>query len=314
MSVFAEACILQNLSISPRGATELAFDAISSGPFSRAARSASRRRRCTGTIKAFSNGGPNPRNRLRLAVFGDSDSLAVLFRTPDDAAPTFAGQVSIATQFHIAQLSWLSELAPTTHIKAMLSLGWIADQLSGGDQLALNISYQQFNSRIELSHALSGMVRLNLGIDLLTGPTAVSFSGVRLDSGQSATSPQQIGANIHTVVFQPGTYAELELDAAAGTADRSRGARRLVPRHSPSHRSAARDISVDPAVRLCTERWRRALCAAAGDFNRALRLRMRSFLVSPSVIRSSCRSKPCTTGLASSAHSRESGTRLGWRI
>lgn len=158
---------------------------------------------------------PHARHRIRLAVLGDDDSLEILFRRPGDMAPTFAGRVSLATRFHLAQLSWLHDLSPNTQGRAMVSTGWTTLDFVGSEQFRLSLQVLPINVRYELSHSISPRARVHLGFDGVFGPAWVNFDGIRVDPGggsvRDPSSTQRVASRTDLMVLQPAVYTELEL-------------------------------------------------------------------------------------------------------
>lgn len=155
---------------------------------------------------------PNVRHRVRFLLLGDDDTLSILFRNPSDVAPMFAGQFSVATRFHIAQLLWEHDLGPGTQGRAMLSAGWTNLDFSASEQFRFGLQFFPLNGRYELSQRLSSYARLNAGMDIVAGRAIVQFSGLRFAPGETdPANAQRIASDIDGPVYQPATYLEAEL-------------------------------------------------------------------------------------------------------
>jgi TonB family protein len=163
---------------------------------------------------------PSPAHRLRLALFGDDDTLSILFRRPGDNAPTFAGRVSLATRFHLAQLSYTHDFAPGTQGRGMLSAGWTNVEFAGGEQFSLAVSVVPVNFRYELAHSLSPVARVNTGFDVVFAPVRVRLSSLRFDANagpiQDPSSAQRIASDVDVASYQPAFYTELEITPVRG--------------------------------------------------------------------------------------------------
>ncbi|MEI8254794.1 MAG: TonB-dependent receptor [Deltaproteobacteria bacterium] len=162
---------------------------------------------------------PAPNHRLRLAVFGDDDTLSIILRNPSDNAPTLAGGFSFATRFHIAQLSWVADLAPGTRSTLMASVGWTNTDLSASEAFKFQLSSFPINVRYELSHTFSRFLRGHFGFDIAAGPGTVSFSGLRFDPGSPVgdiSNAQRIASDINTFAYRPSAYIETEITPVPG--------------------------------------------------------------------------------------------------
>jgi TonB family protein len=157
---------------------------------------------------------PAPNHRIRLAVFGDDDNLSIVLRDPPDAAPTLAGGFSFATRFHIAQLSWVADLAPGTRSTAIFSVGYTAADLSASELFKFRLSTFPIAFRYELSHTFNQFLRGHIGFDIQSGPATVSFNALRFDMNapvQDPSTAQRISSDINTFAYRPATYVEAEI-------------------------------------------------------------------------------------------------------
>ena len=162
---------------------------------------------------------PAPNHRLRFAVFGDDDNLSIVLRDPPDNAPTLAGGFSFATRFHIAQLSWVADLAPTTRMSTTFSVGYTAADLSASEIFKFKLSTVPIAFRYELSHTFSPFLRAHFGFDIQSGPATVSFTGLRIDQNapvQDLSSAQRIASDINSFSYRPATYIEAEVTPVRG--------------------------------------------------------------------------------------------------
>ena len=146
---------------------------------------------------------PNPRNRVRFALFGDDDRLTVISNGSAGGMQVLAGGITLSTQFHIGQLSWVSDLAPGTRSTAMVSFGFAAQDLST-NTLGLKLENYPINARYELSHTVSRFLRLNFGFDVVSGPanTLINIPGGGNRPG--------LAVNASTFLIHPAAYIEGE--------------------------------------------------------------------------------------------------------
>lgn len=148
-------------------------------------------------------------HRLRLALFGSDDTLSILFAQPGGSMPVVGGRFSFATRFHLAQVSWVHDIAPGTQQRAMLSAGYTGLDFGAGELGRFDISQVPFNFRYEFSHTLATFARMNTGFDLQWGTNTVQIRTPEFNG-------QRIAADINTPSFNPAWYAELELTPVRG--------------------------------------------------------------------------------------------------
>src|SRR5205823_5055416 len=109
---------------------------------------------------------PGSHHRFRLAVFGTDDNLSILFSRPSESAPSFAGGISLATRYALAQLSWTHDIAPGTQQRAMISTGWTNIALSALGLFRFDLTNVPFNFRYEFSHTVNRFFRIHTGFDI----------------------------------------------------------------------------------------------------------------------------------------------------
>lgn len=159
---------------------------------------------------------PAGRDRVRVAVYGDGDSVG--FR--DDRRRERTG---LGLGYHLAQVSWTRRFTPRTELQAFVSAGWNGLTLrmerdnSAGDPLRddhASLDAFPVHLRAELSHQASARVRINVGADGLFGLRRLSSSFLRGSAGRPGSPappepPTPRDADIALV--QPAVYLEAEL-------------------------------------------------------------------------------------------------------
>ncbi|MDP3278368.1 MAG: TonB-dependent receptor [Deltaproteobacteria bacterium] len=187
---------------------------------------------------------PHRNHKLRFSIFGTDDALSILFRRPGDNAPSFAGNVSLATRYHIAQLLWSHDIAPGTQGRLMYSFGITGLSLAAGELLRLDQQIVPQNIRYELSHTLRPGARLNVGMDWQWNPSNTTLDAVRAQPGQPISSAQRISTSFTGGAYLPALYAEAELTPQPGL--------RVVPGIRLDYYAAIRQWSLSPRA---SARW-----------------------------------------------------------
>lgn len=159
---------------------------------------------------------PHPKHKLRLSLFGTDDRLEVLFRQPGDMAPSFAGNFGFQTRYHIAQLLWTHDIAPTTQGRFMLSGGITGLGIAAGDLVKFELNFYPQNLRYELSHQFVPGARLNVGLDMEWNPGNTRVDAVRPEPGRPISSAPRVTTEFTGAAYLPALYAEAELVPHAG--------------------------------------------------------------------------------------------------
>jgi TonB family protein len=159
---------------------------------------------------------PHPRHRVRLAMFGTDDTLSILFKRPGDNAPSFAGRVSFATRYHLAQLLWTHDFTASTQGRLMFSGGLTSVDLSVGDFVNFQLNFYPQNLRYEVSHGFGTTARLNVGIDWQWSPGNTKVDALRIEPGRPISSAQRISTEITGAQYLPAAYVEAELTPVRG--------------------------------------------------------------------------------------------------
>jgi len=191
---------------------------------------------------------PSARDRVRLAVLGSDDSLAILLNGSSEQAPRFTGTFSTGIGFHTAQLLWDHTFSSRLSSRAVFSVGRNALNFGGGEIFGLDLSFWQITGRGELSYQASRQVRVNAGLDIVAGPASVRFNGVRAPTEGQQFNPAtatRVSTESTDMVYRPAAYAELELSPTPGL--------RLVPSIRVDYsRDANRSTTVSPRANF---RW-----------------------------------------------------------
>ena len=109
------------------------------------------------------------------------------------------------SSFIIVQLSWISDLAPGTRSTAMVSFGYFGQGINVGPMLSANIQNFPFNARYELGHTLSRFLRLDMGYDIIAGPSS-EYINV-----QSRGNTFALQSSSQQIQIHPATYIEAEI-------------------------------------------------------------------------------------------------------
>ncbi len=192
---------------------------------------------------------PSRGHRVRLSVFGTDDRLEILFRQPGDMAPSFAGNVSFATRFHLAQLLWTHDIAPGTQGRFMLSGGLTGVSIGAGELLKFDLNFNPQNLRYELSHQVTAGARINVGADIEWSPGTIRVDAVRPEPGRPISSAPRVTTEVTSASYLPAMYAEAELTPQPGL--------RIVPGARLDYNRAIRQWILAPRA---SARW---------DINRA---------------------------------------------
>ena len=161
----------------------------------------------------FATWRPTARDRVRFLGYGSRDSLALIFKAPDQD-PSLSGSGAARTYFHRAQVSWEHRQSDSVRTNMQVSAGKIGFQTDLGDALHQDISGPDLFARGELDMRLSESFQLITGVDLSNqwldahyrGPIIGANEG---DPGQSSlTNQQQSTLDASAPFFRPAAYVE----------------------------------------------------------------------------------------------------------
>lgn len=159
---------------------------------------------------------PTARDRVRLMGFGSDDSLAFIFREPQDVDPTLSGRVDTGLWFHRAQLAWDHTFAGGAALRAMVSAGRDVNDVQFARVASLRVDRAPLNARVDYGRPITRNVRWNVGLDVSAGPARFTFRGPRppgLGSGvvTSTDDLEPVATDTAGTVFRPAVWTELEV-------------------------------------------------------------------------------------------------------
>jgi len=163
---------------------------------------------------------PSDRDKLRLMVYGSSDTFRLLFEQPSDADPTLSGDFNLATSFHRVQLSWEHKVSDRVDHDLELAVG-VFDYVAGaGEAFDLRLRGTESYLRSEWRIRTTDNVQLIAGFDGVLQPGEVRFNGPPLSQGEGVGTPTQpsnqstISGTDKFTAFQPAVYFESAFDLA----------------------------------------------------------------------------------------------------
>ncbi len=159
---------------------------------------------------------PTPRDRVRLLGLGSDDTLAFLFKEPQDVDPTLSGRVDTGLWFHRAQLVWERAMGGGAQLRVMASAGRDVNDVQFARVASLRVDRVPVNARVEYGLPLSRTARLNVGLDLASGPARYTFRGPRppgIGSGvvTSTDDLEPVATDVSSTLLRPALWADVEL-------------------------------------------------------------------------------------------------------
>jgi hypothetical protein len=188
---------------------------------------------------------PSSRDKVRLAAYGSSDRLDVLFANVPDDDPTISG-IKLSQRFHRQQLGWNHQYSSRLDHAIEVSFGKIFVDFGAGRDIRFQLDDNNVYARAEWRHRLTDAVQLTYGLDTFLDKFDVRFQGPPPPQGEGDTSSASTGdrPNVRvlskTSTYSPALYTELALRPAQRW--------RIVPGLRLDYFSAINRFAFDPRV------------------------------------------------------------------
>lgn len=167
----------------------------------------------------FATWRPNPRDRLRLLIYGSSDRFALNIEDSFGDDPAARGTASLTTRFFNHQFIWDRQVDANTEQELAVTFGPIQARFSIGS-LGFDGRFRQIYGRYERRMQINEHVRLLVGSDLFLTPVKLSYNGPQpgqAEGGGTDAGPlagrETVNVALDTVVVRPGFYFETNVDA-----------------------------------------------------------------------------------------------------
>lgn len=161
---------------------------------------------------------PAGRHRVRLMAFGTSDRFEILFQEPPSDETSEITDIDLSTGLHRLQLSWYAALTDDLQHDLELAVGRTEVHFGIGSFVNFSVEGTDLYARSEWRQRVTDTVRMIYGLDVLTFPGEVHFSGPQLqqdgamgDDGGPGNRARQ-STDVEFVNFQPAFYTEADLN------------------------------------------------------------------------------------------------------
>lgn len=168
----------------------------------------------------FATWRPNPRDRLRMLIYGSSDRFALNIEDSFGDDPAARGNASLTSRFFNHQFIWDRQVDADTEQELAVTFGPIQARFSLGS-LGFDGRFRQIYSRYERRMQINEHVRLLVGSDLFITPVKLTYNGPQpgqSEGGGADAGPlagrETVNVALDTVVVRPGFYFETNIDAA----------------------------------------------------------------------------------------------------
>ncbi|HEX7478411.1 MAG TPA: TonB-dependent receptor, partial [Polyangiales bacterium] len=165
---------------------------------------------------------PSDRDKLRLMVYGSSDSMRLLFSEPSDTDSAVSGNFNFSTQFHRVHASWAHKVSDRVDHDLQIAAGHFNVDFGLGSAFDFLLSGTDIYARSEWRARMTDNVRLIGGLDAVLLPGEVTYKGPPItqqegnpDNGSSATpisNRSRISSTDKFTVVQPALYLESDFD------------------------------------------------------------------------------------------------------
>ncbi len=158
---------------------------------------------------------------LRFALFGTDDRISILLKSPNASEPDLSG-FGDHTGFLRGQVLYTNHLSDRTEFRANAAIGEDYVNFNAGSLFSLALNDTPFTTRAEVAQKLSPQLTMNVGIDSLFAPYALSVTAPPFPKpGQPPPGPfsgqQKLTTNVSSTFFEPAAYVEWEATPWAGT-------------------------------------------------------------------------------------------------
>jgi TonB family protein len=164
---------------------------------------------------------PTDNDRLRLMVYGSSDTFKLLFQQPTDQDPTVSGNFRLVTQFHRIQGSWTRKVSDRVDEDLEVAVGALDLEFGVGDAYDFSLKGAESYLRNEWRLRVTDRVRMIIGLDNVLIPARVIYGGPPIGQGEgnpnantTAANRSRVDSSDSFVLVQPALYLESDLDLA----------------------------------------------------------------------------------------------------
>ncbi len=161
---------------------------------------------------------PNPRDEVRLLIYGSSDAFKVILDESLGDDPDVRGNAALATRFHYHQLEWRHEFSDRARQDVNLSVGPTKLRFNVGDDLFFFGDFIDTSLRSEWRFQLVPQLELIVGTDVRVIPYSVRYRGPapRQSEGAGGTNDasgeEGIDIDVGGTVVRPALFSELALE------------------------------------------------------------------------------------------------------
>jgi TonB family protein len=159
---------------------------------------------------------PTAADRLRLFVFGSTDSMRLVLKKSMENDPAFRGNVAAETALHRLQGQWRHAFSDSFEQEVTLAAGPIDSYQSIGNNLNLDVDTWEYHLRAEWRLKLGRYFGLILGTDSNSTKGNIHYRGPRLPSFEGDPSAfsqfslrENVALNLEAWVHRPAAFAEL---------------------------------------------------------------------------------------------------------
>lgn len=159
---------------------------------------------------------PTTGDRLRLFVFGSTDSMRLVLKKSMENDPALRGSLAQETALHRLQAEWRHRFSDSFEQDITLATGPVDFSQNIGQNLNLDVDTWEFHLRAEWRLALGRYLGLIVGTDSNSTQGTVHYQGPRLPSFEGDPSAmgqlsfrENIALNFDGWAHRPGAFAEL---------------------------------------------------------------------------------------------------------
>lgn len=159
---------------------------------------------------------PTGADRLRLFVFGSTDSMRLVLKKSMEDDPAFRGALASETSSHRLQGQWRHQFSDDLEQEVTVAAGPMGMTESIGDNLNLDVNTWELQLRAEWRLKLGRFFGLIVGTDSSSIQGTVAYHGPRLPSMEGDPSAmgqfsfrENIAVNFDGWAHHPGAFAEL---------------------------------------------------------------------------------------------------------
>ncbi len=165
---------------------------------------------------------PGDRDKLRLMVYGSSDSMRLLFSQPSDTDAAVSGNLKLATQFQRAHVSWSRKVSDRVDHDLEVAAGHFNAAFGLGSAFDFSLQGTDMYLRSEWRARMSDHLRVIAGLDGVLLPGEVSYAGPPIQqqegnpdnsaAGTAVSNRSHIASSDKFTVLQPAAYLETDLE------------------------------------------------------------------------------------------------------